>query len=143
MSDIAIQTLNTEPDEAVLTNALRNQDDIPILMDVVGGSDADDSAANSESDVSSLNDAKGVEFVASTIEELQTTGEVKTTAVKNQPLSQEAYFSKSMDGEALTSTAADDSKDKEHLEAAIKTVLEQKLPELITDVLVEYAKRKG
>ncbi|TDO95475.1 hypothetical protein [Marinomonas balearica] len=158
MSDTVTQTFNAEPDETVLTNALRNQDDIPILMDIVGTQDVKatqqtasskkkeqtPSAVYSEDSVLDI-ESKNVEKASPA---LKISSSEKEAA--NSPLSQEDYFSLSMDdGDTQTPLAAideqqdDEQRDRAHLEAAIQTVLEQRLPSLITDVLIEYTKRKG
>lgn len=115
MSDVLsdAQMYLSEPDETVLTAALRNQDDIPILMDIVGEESASVSQADhlaqslsSESDDSDRNAARV---------DLET---------ENQEADLPAQYS------------------QEALATAIEAVMRRKLPEIVNEVVLELSKNE-
>lgn len=141
-----------EPDEFTLMNALRNQDDIPILMDVVTDKegvtdDAEDdysdldfvSVEAEQGDVSLMDD--DVPLVNESVEEALIDNDLVDDEDSIPVLTDaEAYDPTSMLADVIESktTAAIPSShgiSEELIASAISEVLEKRLPELVSDVL--------
>ncbi|MCZ2723519.1 hypothetical protein O1D97_18370 [Marinomonas sp. 15G1-11] len=115
MSDLPQEHENlvAEPDENVLIAALRNQDDIPILMDIVG-----DHVSLSVSQEVHLSDKMEKEF----------TQEDCTGVVADNGLPRA-----SSDVEKISLTEFDSAQ----LHKAISTVIERLLPTIVSNVVAE------
>ncbi|MCV2404113.1 hypothetical protein OFY17_14700 [Marinomonas sp. C2222] len=115
MSDLTTQHDDAvEPDEEVLISALRNQDDIPILMDVV--------SEKIEAGVS-----QEVYMTQSVEVGLSAAPETDSVDTAQEVVSQEAQ--------------QQDVKAQEKIAAAISEVLERRLPELVAEVITVLEKR--
>lgn len=108
MSDLATQAQQSgfEPDEETLISALRNQDDIPILMDVV-----------TEQVSASLSQADHLQH---TLSDQPTELEVTASDVKI---------------EAAENVATDNGPTAAQISQAVESVLQKRLPELVSEVL--------
>lgn len=141
-----------EPDEFTLMNALRNQDDIPILMDVVTDKDGvtgdveDDysdldcvSVEAGQGDVSLMDD--DIPLVNESVEEALIDNDLVDDEDSIPVLTDaEAYDPTSMLADVIeTKTAAaipsSHGISEELIASAISEVLEKRLPELVSDVL--------
>ena len=161
MSDVLsdVNMYLSEPDETVLTAALRNKDDIPILMDIVG----DDTPLVSQAE--HLQDAipadPQVRPVVATKDATLPQGlaiKGPTTHVSQQihmstekvafSAAQQAVSQTTSDSAATPMSSAFDpvsvapSVDADILAEVIQTVLKRKLPDIVQDVLQEMAKRE-
>ena len=116
MSDVLsdAQMYLSEPDETVLTAALRNQDDIPILMDIVG----DESVSVSQEDYLAKSLAGDTVRPSSDIDNTEPEDAHVREADASIQYSQEA------------------------LSAAIESVLRRKLPEIVNEVVLELSKNE-
>lgn len=141
-----------EPDEFTLMNALRNQDDIPILMDVVTDkegvtddaeddySDLDSVSVEAEQGNASLMD-DDIPLVNESVEEALIDNDLVDDEDSIPVLTEaEAYDPTSMLADVIESkaTAAIPSSygiSEELIASAISEVLEKRLPELVSDVL--------
>ncbi|WP_417506615.1 hypothetical protein [Marinomonas gallaica] len=161
MSDVLsdAQMFMSEPDETVLTAALRNKDDIPILMDIVGADDAatpisqemhlkkslfSDEAETEKPTPTFKYEApekktkfqyeppeKGAEFNYEPPEE--------TTETVTKTVSESVIQTVEHVATAVQPNTAD--KDQSQLIAdAIKSVLERRLPELVAEVMMEISR---
>ncbi|MFT2110858.1 hypothetical protein [Marinomonas sp. 2405UD68-3] len=117
MSDLSQEheRMVSEPDENVLIEALRNQDDIPILMDIVG--EHVSLSLNQETYFSKKmeSESKGVTSTSP----LDSSVSVTTVPVDQAP---------------ITSFSGVDSA---QLQSAIKTVIERLLPTIVEEVIKE------
>jgi|UniRef100_A6W2H3 hypothetical protein len=131
MSDLATQYDDSifEPDEETLMSALRNQDDIPILMDIV---------AEKESFTSS----QEAHLERSCSERKEQ--DVKERDLLDVSVSQEAYQNDSKDElpdprldevVTLSNVVAESSFSQELIAKTIADVLEKRLPELVLEVM--------
>ena len=141
-----------EPDEFTLMNALRNQDDIPILMDVVTDKDGvTDDVEDDYSDLDSVSVEAGqgdeslmdddIPLVNESVEEALIDNDLVDDEDSIPVLTEaEAYDPTSMLADVIESktTAAIPSPhgiSEELIASAISEVLEKRLPELVSDVL--------
>ena len=131
MSDLATQYDDGvfEPDEETLMSALRNQDDIPILMDIVAERESLSSSQESHLE--------------------QSFGEYKEQDVKSQDIlgesvSQEACQNDSKEESpalsqdevvTLNDVVAESTLSQELIAKTIADVLERRLPELVSEVM--------
>ena len=177
MSDVLsdAQMYLSEPDETVLTAALRNKDDIPILMDVVGADEVTTPVSQemhlkqllsvdpSQQEVASekpREEASSAEVPAAENDSVKKTAthfkyeppESKKTEFKYEPPEETAAVvaevvssSVSQTAEKVATPAQRSSKTDQSqvIAAAIRSVLERRLPGLVAEVLTEISKRKG
>lgn len=160
MSDVLsdVNMYLSEPDETILTAALRNKDDIPILMDIVG----DDTPAVSQAE--HLQDALPIDSQvrpvvakkeATITHDLAVNTPTTQASESVQRSTESVAFSMAQQAitaapsEAATTASSTDSAaeqarqtlDAEMLADVIQTVLERKLPDIVQDVMQEMAKR--
>ncbi|MBM6552218.1 hypothetical protein [Marinomonas ostreistagni] len=164
MSDVLsdVNMYLSEPDETVLTAALRNKDDIPILMDIVG----DDTPLVSQEEhlqssvtidpevrpvtakaVSAKKDTMLKRPVVPTTTATPTisTEQAAFHAAKRaleQPQTAADSTDQAAPTEAHSESAAQASPSSNLLSEVIQTVLERKLPEIVEEVMLEIAKRE-
>lgn len=172
MSDVLsdAQMYLSEPDETVLTAALRNKDDIPILMDVVGADDV----ATPVSQEMHLKNLLSVEKVSSTPEPQETVAEktvpespanvkstphfkyeppeTKKTEFQYEPPDETVATVTEVVAESVSQTVKKSAASapqsgkvdqSQVIATAIRSVLERRLPGLVAEVLTEISKRKG
>ncbi|WP_067215208.1 hypothetical protein ACPUEK_00030 [Marinomonas gallaica] len=157
MSDVLsdAQMFLSEPDETVLTAALRNKDDIPILMDIVGADDAVTPISQEMHLKKSLfSDEAETQKPTPTF---KYEAPEKKTKFQYEPPEKGAEFNYEPP-EAITETVSDSvsqtvehvatavqpntaGKDQSQLIAdAVKSVLERRLPELVAEVMMEISR---
>lgn len=175
MSDVLsdAQMYLSEPDETVLTAALRNKDDIPILMDVVGADEVSTPVSQEMHLKNLLSIDKGAsQPEAQTPHAPPVHEKAVEAAVSPKPATHFKYEppdtkktefhyeppeeSVKVVTEAVTKTvhqatekvaAAPQASTKQDqsqvIAAAIRSVLERRLPTLVAEVMTEISKRKG
>ena len=131
MSDLATQYDDGvfEPDEETLISALRNQDDIPILMDIVAERVDVEKTAFSVSQE---------EHLAHSFDDPLMDEELKEEAVSEsvqQEASQNDFFDHSLDTATPDNVVADSVLSQELIAKTIAEVLEKRLPELVSEVM--------
>lgn len=126
MSDVLSDTemYSAEPDETVLTAALRNKDDIPILMDIVGEASAP--VSQEQHFVQSFTNDKSQQ----------------PDAAEEPALEAGATATPVTDSKAESTAKASLDIDSERLSAAIEAVLQRKLPEIVQEVVLELSKNE-
>ncbi|CUB06297.1 hypothetical protein [Marinomonas fungiae] len=174
MSDVLsdAQMYLSEPDETVLTAALRNKDDIPILMDVVGA----DEVTTPVSQEMHLKNLLSVEKSPTPSESKKTLSdsvvpestpsatarvaphfkyeppETKKTEFKYEPPEEtvtavveavSASVSKTAEKTVKPVPQASKTEQSQLIATAIRNVLERRLPGLVAEVMTEISKRKG
>jgi len=156
MSDVLsdAQMYLSEPDETVLTAALRNKDDIPILMDIVGEDDDEvpvisvsqethlkNSLAHEEQDVALSDSAEtSAEAIADVVEPLEAT--LKEAFAEE---SSNGFLGKTSDEHSVVHISEKETShhtDQSLVALAIQRVLEKRLPDLVTEVLQEIERDK-
>ena len=147
MSDVLsdAQMYLSEPDETVLTAALRNKDDIPILMDVVGDDDVSTPVSQETHLKKSLfRDSSDLEptenQVADAVFEKVSTLTDATLKKSDESIPDNQHKPSIDLAESRYETDAFAS--KQHIENAIRRVLEKRLPELVSEVLLEIEQGK-
>lgn len=126
MSDVLSDTemYSSEPDETVLTAALRNKDDIPILMDIVG--EATTPISQEQHFVQSFTNDKSPQ-----------------PDVSEEPILEEPVIAAPVtDSKVESSAKAVSEIDSERLAVAIEAVLQRKLPEIVQEVVLELSKNE-
>ena len=131
MSDLATQYDDGvfEPDEETLISALRNQDDIPILMDIVAERVDVEKTAFSVSQE---------EHLAHSFDDPLMDEELKEEAVSEsvqQEASQNDLFDHSLDTATPDNVVTDSVLYQELIAKTIAEVLEKRLPELVSEVM--------
>jgi hypothetical protein len=131
MSDLATQYDDGvfEPDEETLISALRNQDDIPILMDIVAERVDVEKTAFSVSQE---------EHLAHSFDDPLMDEELKEEAVSEsvqQEASQNDFFDHSLDTATPDNVVAGSVLSQELIAKTIAEVLEKRLPELVSEVM--------
>jgi hypothetical protein len=132
MSDLATQYDDGvfEPDEETLMSALRNQDDIPILMDIVTEKTDVEKAAFSVSQE---------EHLAHSFDDSLVDEEFKEEVVSDnlqQEVSQDDLLDQPLDTAAvLENVVTDCALSQELIAKTIAEVLEKRLPELVSEVM--------
>ena len=155
MSDVLsdAQMYLSEPDETVLTAALRNKDDIPILMDIVGEDDDEvpvisvsqethlkNSLAHEELDVALSDSAEtSAETITDVVEPLEAT--LKEAFAEE---SSNGFLGKTSDEHSVHQISEKETShtDQSLVALAIQRVLEKRLPDLVTEVLQEIERDK-
>lgn len=153
MSDVLsdAQMYMSEPDETVLTAALRNKDDIPILMDIVG---ADDAATPVSQEMHLKNSLFSDEIETdSSAPTFKYEPPEKTTSFQYEPpedpkgpVAETVAKSVSQTVEKVTASVQPETTEVDQskiIAAAIQKVLERKLPELVAEVMTEISKHRG
>lgn len=170
MSDVLsdVNMYLSEPDETVLTAALRNKDDIPILMDIVG--DETPPISQEEHLQSSIGIDPEVRPVTATggspkkktahapmmpaahntqgthakpnnvATQTEQPAQVQTRATHDAQPAQPIPTPASE--EAATTSVMQEDERAAMLADVIQAVLERKLPEIVNDVMLEIAKRE-
>lgn len=130
MSDVLSDTemYSSEPDETVLTAALRNKDDIPILMDIVGEISAPVSQEEHLVHSFSHESLYAVEPQTDTEEFDEITADAGMSDVQDEADSAEQEVALELD--------------QARLAAAIESVLQRKLPEIVQEVVLELSKNE-
>lgn len=103
-----------EPDENVLIAALRNQDDIPILMDIVG-------------DHVSLNVSQEVHF----------SEKMHNESSENQHSLNNLSSDMEQNSTALSEAETSGSINAERIQAAVQKAIEKFLPDIVSEVVKE------
>lgn len=154
MSDVLsdAQMYLSEPDETVLTAALRNKDDIPILMDIVGEDDEvpvisvsqethlKNSLAHEEQDVALSDSAEtSAEAITDVVEPLEAT--LKEAFAEE---SSNGFLGTTSDEHSVVQISEKETShtDQSLVALAIQRVLEKRLPDLVTEVLQEIERDK-
>jgi hypothetical protein len=131
MSDLATQYDDGvfEPDEEILMSALRNQDDIPILMDIV----AEIKPIPVMQDVHITQPLGDAEEQSALLHKVQLEDNVPDDSVKNaldEPLDD------SLDGVVtLNDVVTESALSQELIAKTIASVLERRLPDLVAEVM--------
>ncbi|RBP77758.1 hypothetical protein DFP80_1257 [Marinomonas rhizomae] len=127
MSDLAAQYDDGvfEPDEETLISALRNQDDIPILMDIVAERDSLSSSQEVHLEQSFSEYKEPVEECQNVIDSSDS-HEASLNASKDPSLD---------DVVTLDNVVAESALSQELIAKTIADVLEKRLPELVSEVM--------
>ncbi|GAB3483856.1 hypothetical protein [Marinomonas epiphytica] len=135
MSESVVQIENEayEPDEATLMSALRNQDDIPILMDVVTDqlTDAVSQAEHLQQSIHESLQPNSNDIASKSVEPVQShkiSAETSETQVKE---------------ESETSSMVAQELAHEEISHVIQQVLEKRLPDLVQEVVQNLAELKA
>ncbi|SBS30079.1 hypothetical protein MAQ5080_01580 [Marinomonas aquimarina] len=151
MSDVLsdAQMYLSEPDETVLTAALRNKDDIPILMDVVGADEVTTPVSQEMHLKKLLSSDKEPEKAATHFQ--YEPPETRKSEFQYEPpedtvaeVAQTVTSSVKQSAEALATAPQKSSKSDQSqiIAAAIRSVLERRLPQLVAEVMTEISKRE-
>lgn len=155
MSDVLsdAQMYLSEPDETVLTAALRNKDDIPILMDIVGEDDDEVSVVSVSQEAHLKNSLAYEEQDVALSDSVETPVEAITDVVEpleaslKEVLAEESSngtLSKASDEHSVVQISEKETSytDQSLVALAIQRVLEKRLPDLVTEVLQEIERDK-